>query len=208
MNTKPIIVCIAGASGSGKTTFARQIQKQLPNDESIIITQDSYYRDLGHLSASERQKQNFDHPHSLNFEKLKKDLIDLKNGRSIEQPIYDFNTHSTISQKTTITPKKTILVEGTLTLSQLDLLNLFDYKIYINTPQNVCLERRIKRDVLERGRTEKSVIQQYNNTVKPMFDQFISPSKIHADITILGTYLQDYTQQISTEIIKIINNSQ
>lgn len=200
MNSKSIIICIAGASGSGKTTFAKKLLAALPKNHTTLISQDSYYKDLSHLTTEEKSKQNFDHPESLDFKLLKDQLINLLKGKEVLQPSYDFNTHSRLESRTTLYPTKIIIVEGTLVLSEKSLLDLYDLKLYINLPQDICLERRINRDISERGRTKESVLKQYELTVKPMFEEFILPSKNNADYIIPGqsndTYINDIVKEI------------
>ena len=200
MNLKTIIICITGASGSGKTTFAKELISVLPKDKITLISQDSYYKDLKHLTIQERSSQNFDHPNALDLDLLKKHLITLKNGEEITQPIYDFNTHSRISSTKIIHPKEIIIVEGTLAVSKKMLHQLYDIIIYIDQDQNTCLERRIKRDIAERGRTEKCIIEQYNLTVKPMFEKFIYPCRQIAHEIIPGTNNNEYISPILEKI--------
>ena len=202
MNLKTIIICITGASGSGKTTFAKKLISALPKNKITLISQDSYYKDLNHLTIQERSSQNFDHPNALDLDLLKKHLITLKNGEEITQPIYDFNTHSRINSTKIIQPKEIIIVEGTLAVSKKMLHQIYDIIIYIDLDQNTCLERRIKRDIAERGRTKKCVIEQYNSTVKPMFKKFIFPCRKIAHEIIPGTNNNKY---ISTILEKIKN---
>ena len=200
MNLKTIIICITGASGSGKTTFAKELISVLPKDKITLISQDSYYKDLKHLTIQERSSQNFDHPNALDLDLLKKHLLTLKNGEEITQPIYDFNTHSRISSTKIIHPKEIIIVEGTLAVSKKMLHQLYDIIIYIDQDQNTCLERRIKRDIAERGRTEKCIIEQYNSTVKPMFEKFIYPCRQIAHEIIPGTNNNEYISPILEKI--------
>ena len=200
MNLKTIIICITGASGSGKTTFAKELISVLPKDKITLISQDSYYKDLNHLTIQERSSQNFDHPNALDLDLLKKHLITLKNGEEITQPIYDFNTHSRISSTKIIHPKEIIIVEGTLAVSKKMLYQLYDIIIYIDQDENTCLERRIKRDIAERGRTEKCIIEQYNSTVKPMFEKFIYPCRQIAHEIIPGTNNNEYISPILEKI--------
>ena len=200
MNLKTIIICITGASGSGKTTFAKELISVLPKDKITLISQDSYYKDLKHLTIQERSSQNFDHPNALDLDLLKKHLITLKNGEEITQPIYDFNTHSRISSTKIIHPKEIIIVEGTLAVSKKMLHQLYDIIIYIDQDQNTCLERRIKRDIAERGRTEKCIIEQYNSTVKPMFEKFIYPCRQIAHEIIPGSNNNKYIPPIVEKI--------
>ena len=208
MNSKSIIICIAGASGSGKTTFAKKLTTALPEKETLLITQDAYYKDLSSLSLEERANQNFDHTDSLDFELLKNHLIELIKGNTILLPIYDFNTHSRLTSSKKIAPKKIIIIEGTLVLSQEILLELYELNIYINLDQKTCLSRRIERDIANRGRTKASVLEQYNQTVKPMFNEFILPSKGKADLIIPGENNNASIQTVIEEIKKIENNLQ
>jgi len=200
MNLKTIIICITGASGSGKTTFAKELISALPKDKITLISQDSYYKDLNHLTIQERSSQNFDHPNALDLDLLKSHLITLKNGEEITQPIYDFKTHSRISSTKTIHPKEIIIVEGTLAVSKKMLYQLYDIIIYIDQDQNTCLERRIKRDIVKRGRTRKCVIEQYNSTVKPMFEKFIYPCREIAHEIIPGSNNNNYIPPILEKI--------
>ena len=180
MKSKTYIIGIAGASGSGKTTFAQNLAKKFTKEEVLLITQDAYYKDLLQLTISDRVKHNFDHPDSLDFKLLKEHLYELKLGISIQQPIYDFNSHSRLSSTRTIEPKQIIIVEGTLILSQKELLKEFNTTVYIQLDQQTCLDRRIKRDIAERGRTKEEVLLQYRTTVLPMYEEFIKPSSLHA----------------------------
>lgn len=208
MNSKSIIIGISGASGSGKTTFTKKLISTLHKDETTLISQDAYYKDLNHLSLQEKSEQNFDHPDSLDFDLLKTHLLDLQKGRNISLPVYDFNTHSRLSISKAIPPSKIIIVEGTLVMSQDQLLNLYDYKVYVDLDQKICLERRIERDIAERGRTKKNVLEQYKHTVKPMFDEFILPCKNKADLIIPGGNNNDSLKTVVEEIRKRENNLQ
>lgn len=180
MKSKTYIIGIAGASGSGKTTFAQNLAKKFTKEEVLLITQDAYYKDLMQLTISDRAKHNFDHPDSLDFKLLKEHLYELKLGISIQQPIYDFNSHTRLSSTKTIEPKQIIIVEGTLILSQKELLKEFNTTVYIQLDQQTCLDRRIKRDIADRGRTKEEVLLQYRTTVSPMYEEFIKPSSLHA----------------------------
>ena len=208
MNSKSIVICIAGASGSGKTTFAKKLISALAEKETLLITQDAYYKDLSSLSLKERANQNFDHPDSLDFELLKNHLIELIKGKTVQQPIYDFNTHGRLPSSKKIHPEKIIIVEGTLVHSQELLLEHYKLSLYVDLNQNVCLSRRIERDIAERGRTRASVLEQYNRTVKPMFEEFIEPSKSKADLIIPGENNNAFIQTVIEEIRKIENSLQ
>jgi uridine kinase len=178
-----VVVGIAGGTGSGKTTLAEKIQAAFPG-RSVLISQDSYYKDLGHLPMSERDKANFDHPSSLDFEMLKRHLIDLKSGKPVKQPIYSFHTHSREKQTKVVEPADLIIVEGILLFAAAEVKDLFDIKIFVETDDDVRLMRRMERDIKERSRDFESVKMQYLATVKPMHDVFVEPSKQYADVII------------------------
>ena len=178
-----IIVGIAGGTGSGKTTLAHKIQEAFPL-QSILISQDSYYKDLTHLNVEERNKVNFDHPDSLDFDLLKEQIIELKQGKAISKPLYNFHHHTRERFFENVEPAQIILVEGILLFAIPEVRNLFDIKIFIDADDDVRLLRRIERDMHERSRDFKSIRDQYLNTVKPMHDAFVEPSKKHADLII------------------------
>ncbi|HEX9974611.1 MAG TPA: uridine kinase [bacterium] len=179
-----ILIGIAGGSGSGKTLVARRIFDELGLDKVIIIQQDSYYRDLGHLSLEERKKQNFDHPDSFDHEFLIRQLKDLLAGKSVDQPVYDYAIHSRRNETKRIGEHIVIVLEGILILHDPELRKLMDIKVYVDTDDDVRLIRRIRRDVNERGRSLDSILDQYENSVRPMQLQFIEPTKRYADIII------------------------
>ena len=180
-----IIIGIAGASGSGKSLFSNTIVNELGSDRVVVISEDSYYKDQAHLSLEERAQVNFDHPNAFDHARLAQDLTALKAGENIEVPIYDFVTHTRGFNTRHISSDKTIIVlEGILLFSDKHLRKLMDIKIYIDTALDVAFIRRLRRDVLERGRNMESVIDQYEKTVRPMFLKFIAPSKRHADLIV------------------------
>lgn len=179
-----ILIGIAGGSGSGKTLVAKRIFDELGSDKVVIIQQDSYYRDLGHLSLEERKKQNFDHPDSFDHEFLIRQLKDLLAGKSVEQPVYDYAIHSRRSETKLIGEHIVIVLEGILILHDSELRKLMDIKVYVDTDDDVRLIRRIRRDVNERNRSLDSILDQYENSVRPMQLQFIEPTKRYADIII------------------------
>ncbi len=184
MNTRGILIGIAGASGSGKTLVARNLTDALGSDKVVMIQQDAYYKDLSHLSIEDRAKINFDHPDSFDHELLMVHLSQLLAGQVIEQPIYDYGIHSRKDEMRKIGPHRIIILEGILILAIPELRDMMDIKIYIDTPADVCLIRRIGRDIHERGRSVDSVLAQYQETVRPMYLQFVEPSKRYADIII------------------------
>ncbi len=179
-----VVVGVAGGSGSGKTTVAREILKRAGTARISLIQHDAYYRDLSDLLPAQRAMQNFDHPDSLDNELLISHLLQLNAGRSIEMPIYDFTTHTRTAKTRTVEPNRVILVEGILLFADQALRQLMDVKIYVDTDADIRFIRRMQRDIAERGRTMKSVIQQYLATVRPMHEEFVEPSKRHADVII------------------------
>lgn len=179
-----IFVGVAGGSGSGKTTVAHNLIKAFKSEDAVLVEQDAYYKELKELSIEERSKVNFDHPESIEFELIKKHLMDLKNGKAIDRPIYDFKTHSRKIKKIRINPSKIIVIEGILILSMPEIRDMLDVKIFVDTDTDEMLLRRIERDIHERGRTFDSVKKQYLETVKPMYLEFCEPSKRYADVII------------------------
>ena len=179
-----LIIGIAGGTGSGKTTVVRNILKHLNTENVLVVSQDNYYKDHNELSLEERQKINFDHPRSIDFELLTEHVMKLKNGEIIQQPVYSFITHSRTDETLVTHPKNVIIVEGILVLTNPELRELFDVKIYVHADSDERLIRRIQRDITERGRDLEEVLNRYRTTLKPMHEQFIEPSKIHADIIV------------------------
>ena len=178
-----LVIGIAGGTGSGKTTLATRIQEAFPG-QSVLISQDSYYKDLSHLPIEERVNTNFDHPDSLDFDLLVKQISALKAGQTIEKPVYSFIHHTRESQTETVHPNKIILIEGILLFAMPEVCDLCDLKLFVDTDDDVRLLRRIQRDMSERSRTFASVCEQYLKTVKPMHDAFVQPSKKHADLIV------------------------
>lgn len=195
-----LVIGIAGGTGCGKTTVVNQIINELPTDEVTVISQDSYYKDLTHLSYSERIKVNFDHPNSIDFDLLKEHLLALKEGKPIQQPIYSFVEHNRTNETVETKPTKVIIIEGILIFSHPDIRSLFDIKIYVHADSDERLIRRIKRDTNERGRDVNEVLQRYQNTLKPMHLQFIEPAKEFADIIIPN----NKRNAVAIEIVKTI----
>jgi uridine kinase len=179
-----LIVGIAGGTGSGKTTVVRKIVENLPKGEVAVLSQDSYYRDNSHLPLAERQEINFDHPQALEFELLVKHLKKLKKGESIEEPIYSYLTCTRSEETSTVHPREVIIVEGILIFTNPELRKLLDIKIFVYADADDRLERVIKRDIIERGRSVDKVLERYQKSVKPMHLQFIEPSMRYADLII------------------------
>jgi len=179
-----LIIGIAGGTGSGKTTVVNNILKNLNTENVLVISQDNYYKDHKELSFEERSKMNFDHPRSIDFELLTDHILNLKNGQTVEQPVYSFITHSRQDETILTHPKNVIIVEGILVLTHPDLRDLFDVKIFVHADSDERLIRRVRRDIQERGRDLEEVLNRYQKTLKPMHEQFIEPSKSHADIIV------------------------
>lgn len=184
MTRRPIIIGVAGGTGSGKTTVAMKILERVGAEHVAYIPHDAYYRDLSHLPPEERIKVNFDHPDSLETDLLIEHLKQLKAGQPVDIPVYDFTTHTRTNQTRRVGPAPVILVEGILVFAEPALRELFDVKLYVDTDADVRLIRRIQRDVRERGRSLESVLQQYLTTVRPMHLEFVEPSKRYADVII------------------------
>ena len=197
-----LIIGIAGGTGCGKTTVVNTILKELPEGEVGVISQDSYYMDTSHLSFEERVKINFDHPRSIDFKLLEQHLKDLKNGKSINQPVYSFVKHNRTGDIIITKPRKVMIVEGILILSHAEIRDLFDIKIYVHADSDERLIRRLKRDITERGRDINEVLQRYQNTLKPMHQQFIEPMKEYADIIIPNNKYNT----VAVDIVKTIIN--
>lgn len=174
---------IAGGTGSGKTTLAKGIKDALGND-AILLCHDYYYNKNSEMAYEERCVLNYDHPESLETDLLIKHLKELKNGHSIQRPVYSFVTHTRLDETIEVKPAKVIIIEGVLLFENPDLRNIMDIKVYVDTDSDIRLTRRIKRDVNERGRSLGSVLDQYVNTVKPMHEQFVEPSRKYADVII------------------------
>ncbi|MGD8759351.1 MAG: uridine kinase [Anaerolineales bacterium] len=180
----PVIIGIAGGTGSGKTTVANVILQRVGDDKIGFLPHDAYYRDLTNLPPRQRAEVNFDHPDSLETELLITHIKALKRWEDVDVPIYDFTTHSRTKETLSVQAHQVILVEGILIFVERELRDMFDMRIFVDTPSDVRFIRRLQRDIEERGRTLKSVIQQYQSTVRPMHEEFVEPSKRYADIII------------------------
>ncbi|GAA0742740.1 MULTISPECIES: uridine kinase [Flavobacteriaceae] len=197
-----LIIGIAGGTGCGKTTVVNQILAQLPEGEVGVISQDSYYKDTSHLSYDERVKINFDHPRSIDFELLEEHLKELKKGNTIDQPVYSFVKHNRTGDVVKTKPRKVMIVEGILILTNPELRDMFDIKIFVHADSDERLIRRLKRDISERGRDIDEVLSRYQNTLKPMHQQFIEPMKEYADIIIPNNKYNT----VAVDIVKTIIN--
>ncbi len=179
-----MIIGIAGGTGSGKTTVVDRIIELFPENKVSVISQDNYYNDNSNLSMEERNAINYDHPNSIDFDLMIEHIKQLKNGQSIEQPVYSYKIHNRTEETIVTEPTNVIVVEGILIFSQKELRDLFDVKIFVDTPDDERLVRRIRRDIGERGRDVNEVLDRYVNTLRPMHQQFIEPYKREADIII------------------------
>lgn len=175
---------IAGGTGSGKTTVVRKILERVPRDRVALVPQDSYYRDSSHLPLEERQKINFDHPDSLEFDLLTDHIRQLKAGKLVDQPIYSYLTCTRSDEVVPVEPKEVIILEGILIYTHMPLVKEIDIKVFVDADSDDRLGRVIERDMMERGRDVKKVLDRYQETVKPMHLQFIEPSKRYADIIV------------------------
>jgi uridine kinase len=181
---RPIVIGVAGGTGSGKTTIANEILRRVGAEHVACIPHDAYYRELGHLPREERARVNFDHPNALETELLIEHLWALRQGQAVEIPIYDFTTHMRTKETRRVEPAPVILVEGILVFVEPELRELLDVKLYVDTDADVRFIRRLQRDVHERGRSVESVCEQYLTTVRPMHLEFVEPSKRYADVII------------------------
>ncbi len=182
--TSPLVIGIAGGSGSGKTTVAQALMERVGARHVAFLPHDAYYRDFGHLPPEERAAINYDHPDSLETSLLVEHIRALQRGQAVERPVYDFTRHARAARTVRVEPRPIILVEGILIFAEPDLRRLFDIKIYVDTDADIRFIRRLLRDVEERGRTVESVIRQYMTTVRPMHLEFVEPSKRYADIIV------------------------
>ena len=179
-----LVIGICGGTGSGKTTITDRIIAALPEESVLVLQQDHYYKDLPHLPLDERARQNFDHPDSIDTPLLVEHLRRLRQGLAIERPVYDFTQHRRLQQTVRLEPRPALIIEGILIFENRALRDLMDIKIFVDTDADLRFIRRLSRDIRERGRTVKSVVQQYLITVRPMHMEFIEPSKRYADVII------------------------
>ena len=194
VRVRATVIAVGGCSGSGKTTLARELAVQL---DAVLFPLDFYYRDLSHLSLEERGTHNFDHPESLEHGLIVEQLVRLRDGDAIDRPVYDFSTHARLRGVTEhIAPRPFVVVEGILALHYPELQLLYDTTVYVDAPHHVCLQRRIHRDVRERGRTEESVREQFELHAMPMADRYVLPCRNHAHLTVSGTESLDWSVEL------------
>ena len=204
-NQTPLVIGISGGSGSGKTMIAEKLRNGYGEKLALVINQDAYYKDLSHMPFKERCNQNFDHPDALDFDLFILHVKQLVNKQNIDLPIYDFSQHLRSKEIISIKPQPIIIIDGTLIFTHTKLNQIINLKIFINIPDDQRFAYRMQRDTKERGRTVESVIKQYNKSVRPMYDEFIYPSKKYADLIIDNK--REYAQSIASiknEINKIL----
>tara|TARA_B100001250_G_scaffold312161_1_gene274144 strand:- start:52 stop:690 length:639 start_codon:yes stop_codon:yes gene_type:complete len=204
-NQIPLAIGISGGSGSGKSMIAEKLKNEYGEKLATVINQDAYYKDLSHMPFDERCNQNFDHPDAIDFDLFIFHVKQLKNKQKIDLPIYDFSEHLRSKEIISIQPQPIIIIDGTLIFTHSELNQIINLKIFINIPDDQRFAYRMQRDTKERGRTVKSVTKQYNKSVRPMYDEFIYPSKKYADLIIDNK--KDYAQSIASiknEINKIL----
>jgi uridine kinase len=181
---RPVIIGVAGGSGSGKTTVVREIARELGSDEVCVVQHDSYYRDRSGMSDAERAAVNYDHPDALDTALLVEHARALLAGRAVRVPVYDFFTHTRSAETVAVLPKRAVILEGILVLADPELRSLMDIRVFVDTDPDLRMIRRLERDVRERGRSMESVVSQYLDTVRPMHIEFVEPSKRHAHVII------------------------
>lgn len=206
-STRPVIVGVAGGTGSGKTTIVREILRGLVPDSVLVIQHDSYYKDRSHLPREERADVNYDHPDALETSLLVEHLRQLLAGQTTDIPIYDFVSHTRKLECRQVQPCKVIVVEGILILADPELRDLFDIKVFVDTDADIRFIRRMERDIAERGRTRESVVAQYTQTVRPMHLEFVEPSKRYAHVIVpQGGHNLVAVDMIITKIRSVVEN--
>ena len=178
------VVLVGGGSASGKTYVLKKVLEKLPKDKVTVVSLDDYYKDFSELPMEERVKINWDHPKAFDWKLLNAQLSDLKNGKTIDKPVYDFTIHGRSNRTEKVEPKDLIIIEGIMALVNKDLRSIGDLKVFISASRERRLVRRIERDMKERGRTYESIIEQYFSTVLPMFEEIIAPSQYYADLIV------------------------
>ncbi len=197
-----MIIGICGGTGSGKTTIARRIVETVGAENVVLVEQDSYYRNLSDMPLDERHHANFDHPDSIDSDLLVNHLKRLRNGQTIDMPIYDFVSHTRKDESSRIEPKPVVIVEGILIFAETAILDLLDVRVFVDTPDDIRLIRRLRRDVQERGRSFERTLWQYEHTIRPMHYEFVEPSKRHADIIVPESGNPDITTNFLCGLVR------
>ena len=205
-NKKPLLLGIAGGTGSGKPLVSKRIYDELGSDRVAIIEQDSYYRDQSDIPLDARNNRNYDHPNAFDMELMRLQMQEIMEGKTVKVPVYDYKTHTRKKRRRIIKDHIVIIVEGILTLFDPGIRMLMDIKVYIDTPSDTRFIRRLNRDTKERGRDSDSIIKQYQESVRPMHDQFVEPTKAYADIIIPGGgYNNVAADLLKTKIAALLN---
>ena len=204
---RPVFISIVGASCSGKTALANNIAKRFSEHQVSVIAEDAYYKRQDHLSNEERISINYDHPSAFDHDLLSQHIHQLQTGESVACPTYDYVNHNRSDETTPVSATPVVIVEGILLYHKLALRNLFALKLFVDTPLDICLARRVERDVIERGRTVDSVLSQYQKTVRPMYREFIEPSKYYADLIVpMGGNNEVALGVLDSKITHLISN--
>ena len=207
MQNNKLIIGISGGTGSGKTRFTKELIKRCDSDNIVHISQDSYYKDLSHISYEERCNINFDSPSSINFNELKNDIQNLINDKTTNIPVYSFKRHKRLNENLTINPKPIIIIEGIFVFHDPKIRDLINCKVFVDTPSDIRILRRAKRDINKRDRSIESIFSQYVNTVKPMHEKFIEPTINYADIIVKdGGKNQMAIEVINNKLIPMIKS--
>jgi uridine kinase len=199
---KPVMIGIAGGSGSGKSTIARKIQERCSDVTVLMFQLDHYYKDLAHLEPAERDQVNFDHPDALEMGLLERHIADLAGGRGIDRPTYEFASHTRSSKIARLEPAEVVIVDGIFSLYSQEIRKHLTFSVYVDVSDDVRFIRRLRRDVDERGRTNEGVIKQYLTTVKPMHDQFVQPTKFQSDLVVQWDHFNDKTIDMLAMMIR------
>ena len=199
--TDAILIGISGASGSGKTLITKTIIDNIGDDKISIIQEDSYYKDLSDIPFNDRTGKNFDHPDAFEHDLLTRDLTDLKNGIDVQIPVYDYKTHTRKKKTNTISPKKVIILEGILILNDPSIRELLDIRVYVDAMPDICFIRRLQRDISERRRTIESIINQYLQTVRPMFLKFVEPSKKYSGLSLFSAFVKREFDDLGGDVL-------
>jgi uridine kinase len=205
-NNQPVFISIVGASCSGKTALASNIAKRFSNQQVSVISEDNYYKRQDQLTAEQRVSINYDHPSAFDYELLHEHVSQLRNGQSIQCPVYDYGLHNRSETTVEVQATPVVIFEGIMLYHSKVLRDLFTLKLFVDTPLDICLARRVARDVSERSRSVESVLSQYQETVRPMYLEFIEPSKYYADIILpMGGHNENALDVLGSKITQLVN---